>query len=185
MNASQQTAERKNENEYDPKLSELKGATFTNDVDKLAIHFQEPKASGGNNTIDGQSKVECTGPIQGNRSTGAKRRKSGSVKRFKQEPHLCVQTVAENATSRTSTGSAGKVEQLRVENVDVAGECSIQKKKLDESRNSSRITRIIKPIGYSASVSNNIQDVSVTFMASRFVIKHHSLICTQVYLFKI
>lgn len=170
VNVSQEIGERRDENEYDPKLSELKVTTSNNNVDKLAIHFQEAKALEGKGPIEGLSKVDCVEPVQSNRSIGAKRRKSGSVKRFKQEPHLC-ELLAQNATSRTSIVPGGIVELLGVENPDVTGENSSHKNKIDESKNAFRITKIIKPIGYSASVTNNVQDVSVTFMAMRFVIK--------------
>ncbi|KAF3447564.1 hypothetical protein FNV43_RR12751 [Rhamnella rubrinervis] len=165
VNVSQQIGERRDEIEYDPKLSELKVTTSTNNVDKLAIHFQEAKALEGKGPIEGP-KVDCVEPVQSNRSIGAKRRKSGSVKRFKQEPHLC-ELIAQNATSRTSIVPGGRVELLGVENPDVTGENSSCKNKIDESKNALRITKIIKPIGYSASVTNNVQDVSVTFMAMR------------------
>lgn len=166
---SQQIGGRKDENEYDPKLSELKVTTSNNNVDKLAIQFQEAKALEGTGPIEVLSKVDCVEPVQSNRSIGAKRRKSGSVKRFKQEPHLC-EMLAQNATSRTSIVPGSGVELLGVENPDVIVENSSRKNKIDESKNALRITKIIKPIGYSASVTNNIQDVSVTFMAMRFVI---------------
>lgn len=171
VNVSQQIGERRDENEYDPKLSELKVTTSSNNVDKLAIHFQDAKASEGKGPIDGLSKVDSVEPVQSNRSIGARRRKSGSVKRFKQEPHMCELVVEQNATSRNCIVSGGRVELIGVQNPDTAGENSSYKNKIDESKNALRVTKIIKPIGYSASVSNNIQDVSVTFMAMRFVIK--------------
>ncbi|KAM5554347.1 chromo domain-containing protein LHP1 [Rosa sericea] len=168
-NGSQQISERREENEYDPKLSELKATGSTNTVssDKLSVHFQEAKAPEVNGPTNGLSKVECGEPVQGSRSTGAKRRKSGSVKRFKQEAHVSELGATQNAPTRVSTRYAGRVDQTGVENLDYAGENSGRKNKIDECKEAVRITKILKPMGYSTSISNNVQDVSVTFMAMR------------------
>lgn len=172
-NVSQQISERREEHEYDPKLSELKATVSTSIVnsDKLSVHFQEAKAPEVNGPTDGLSKVDGGEPVQGSRSTGAKRRKSGSVKRFKQEAHLSELGATQNAPSRISMRYAARVDQTGVENLDYAGENSGRKNKIDESKEAVRITKILKPMGYSTSVSNNVQDVSVTFMAMRFVFK--------------
>ncbi|PQM37452.1 chromo domain-containing protein LHP1 [Prunus yedoensis var. nudiflora] len=164
-NASQEIGERREENEYDPKLSELRATISTNIVnsDKLSVHFQEAKAS----EVNGLSKVDCAEPVQSNRNTGAKRRKSGSVKRFKQETQLSELGATPNATSRVSVRYGGRVNQSGAENLDYAGENSSRRNKIDESKSAVRITKIIKPIGYSTSVSNDVQDVSVTFKAMR------------------
>ncbi|XP_034197185.1 chromo domain-containing protein LHP1-like isoform X2 [Prunus dulcis] len=167
-NASQEIGERREENEYDPKLSELRATISTNIVnsDKLSVHFQEAKAS----EVNGLSKVDCAEPVQSNRNTGAKRRKSGSVKRFKQETQLSELGATPNATSRVSVRYGGRVNQSGAENLDYAGENSSRRSKIDESKSAVRITKIIKPIGYSTSVSNDVQDVSVTFKAMRSVL---------------
>ncbi|KAJ7961813.1 Chromo domain-containing protein LHP1 [Quillaja saponaria] len=156
--------ERKKENEYDPKLSELKATTSTNavDADKLAIHFQEGNASGGNGHLDELSKVDCEEPIQNSHFRGAKRRKSGSVKRFNKESFLCEPVDVQNATRVNVSG--GRVEQPCTE-PDTVGNNSSHESKIADSKNASGIVKIVKPIGFSASVANNIQDVSVTFMA--------------------
>lgn len=172
LNVFHKTTARKDENEYDPKLSELKTTSISN-VDKVGIQFLEAKASEGNgpSPTDGISKVPCTETVQSNRSTGAKRRKSGSVKRFKQEPHLCEAAVMQNISIGTSIVSGGRIELLGAENHTGAGDNPNHRNKTNESENALRITKIIKPIGYSASVTNNVQDVSVTFMAMRYVIE--------------
>lgn len=169
-NICQQIDDRNNGKEYDPKLSELKTTVFTNEpnVEKLAIHFEEAKASEGNGSVDGASKVSCTEPFQSNRRTGAKRRKSSSVKRFKQESCLCEPVATHNARTR-SGGSGSRLQPPGTENPGFIGENSSSRNGINGLKNGSNITRIIKAIGYSASVSNNIQDVSVTFTALRFV----------------
>ncbi|XP_009361365.2 chromo domain-containing protein LHP1 [Pyrus x bretschneideri] len=167
LNISQQNGERREENEYDPKLSELKATTFTNvvNLDKLSVPFQEARAPEVNGPTDGLSKVDCTETVQSNR--GAKRRKSGSVKRFKQETQVSELGATTNATTRVSVRYGGRVNQSGAENLDYAGGNSSRRNKIDESRNAVRITKIIKPIGYSTSVSNDVQDVLVTFKAMR------------------
>ncbi|KAL6129197.1 hypothetical protein ACLB2K_072550 [Fragaria x ananassa] len=168
-NVSHQISEGREENEYDPKLSELKATVSTNNVslDKLSVHFQEAKAPEVNGPTNGLSKVDCGEPVQGSRSTGAKRRKSGSVKRFKQEPHLSELGATQNAPTRVSTRYAGRVDQTGLGNLDYAGENSGRRNKIDEFKEAVRITKILKPMGYSTSISNNVRDVSVTFMAMR------------------
>ncbi|KAH7571603.1 hypothetical protein JRO89_XS04G0098100 [Xanthoceras sorbifolium] len=159
-NGSKQIDGRKEEMEYDPKLSELKGTIFTNEVhaDKLAIHFQEAKASESNDPT--HSKVDCVEPIQSDRRTGARRRKSGSVKRFKQD--LGASKLVAEPDSKTSFafGCSNTVEQLGI------GDSSYMNK-IDGSRNASAIVKILKAINFSASVSDNVQDVVVTFVAVR------------------
>ncbi|PON87468.1 histone H3-K9 methyltransferase [Trema orientale] len=157
---------RKDRNEYDPKLSELK-TTSTSNGDKVGIQFQEAKALEGNGPTNGIANVNCMETVQSNRSTGAKRRKPASVKRFKQEPHLCETAVMQNITIGTSIVSSSRIGLLGTGNPNVAGENRSHTNKTDESENVLPITKIIKPIGYSASVTNNVQDVAVTFMAMR------------------
>ncbi|KAK7844441.1 chromo domain-containing protein lhp1 [Quercus suber] len=173
---SQQNDNSKDGNEYDPKLSELKTIMSTNEVnmDKLAIHFEEAKALEGDAPVDGGPKTDCIEPAQSNRRIGAKRRKSSSVKRFKQDSGS-REPVLQNATTR-SGGSFGRVQQPFTGNPGFRGENSICRNGTDGYKDASNITRIIKPIGYSASVSNNIQDVLVTFTAMRF--SDHNIIVT-------
>lgn len=160
---------RRNRSEYDPKLSELKATTSTSNADRLAIHFQEGKGSEGNGTVEGISRVNWPESVQNTRSIGAKRRKSSSVKRIKQEMPLCDTPVMQNLTIGTNIVSGGRVELLEDGNHYAGGGNSSYKSKTNESENASRITKILKPIGYSANVKNNVQDVSVTFMAMRYV----------------
>ncbi|XP_030480142.1 chromo domain-containing protein LHP1 [Cannabis sativa] len=165
-NAYPKKCGRKDENEYDPKLSELK-TTSTSNADKLGVQHQEPKSSEGNGPTEGIPQVHCAETVQNNRSMGAKRRKSGSVKRFKQELPLCDAPVIQNITIGTSILPGSRIELLGTGSLTAAGENPSDNNRADEYENSLCITKIIKPIGYSASVTNNIQDVSVTFMAMR------------------
>ncbi|XP_061372461.1 chromo domain-containing protein LHP1 [Gastrolobium bilobum] len=161
-NTSKQAVVRNEENDYDPKLSELKATTNSGvDADKLAIHFQQAKVSTGNTHIDGQSKGDCVEPVQDGRCRGAKRRKSGSVKRFKKETFACDPADTHKAISM----SVGTVEPGWTGIAGYMGNNS--HKKTGDAKTPCNIVKIIKPIGYSASLSSNIQDVLVTFMAMR------------------
>ncbi|GMH03968.1 hypothetical protein Nepgr_005807 [Nepenthes gracilis] len=128
---------------------------------KLSVQFQEPTSEEGDGLEMCLSKVDQKEPGQSDCRTGAKRRKSGSVRRFKQDSTLFKPSYPGNATTNDAI-SYDRVQQLVVGNID--GYC---KNNLDFSRSTSLITRIVKPISYSASVSNNVQDVSVTFVAMR------------------
>lgn len=166
-NVPKQTDERKEENEYDPKLSELRGTLSNNEVnvDKLAIHFHEGNASVGDGPANGLPKVNHVEAVQRNRCTGAKRRKSGSVKRFKQDMSSFEPLPSQNPTSNFTLGSGGRVARLGLESPGSTGNNSSQNVKIDDLY----ITEILKPIGFSCSVTENIQDVVVTFLALRFV----------------
>ncbi|KAK9742688.1 hypothetical protein RND81_03G191100 [Saponaria officinalis] len=97
---------------------------------------------------------------QSNQRRGAQRRKSGSVRRFTPEDSSfgidCLGTPLP-----FNADTSERVEKLMVGSSDAS-----RKKKSDTSR-SSYITKIVKPISYSASVTNNVQDVAVTFVALR------------------
>ncbi|RVW70509.1 Chromo domain protein LHP1 [Vitis vinifera] len=120
---------REEDNDSDPKLIELRGSNEGN-ANKFKIQFQEVKALEGDCPMNGHSKVERVEMDQSSRRTGARRRKSGSVK--------------------------------RVESPEFPGNDSGLNNKFDGAINMSAITEIIKPISYSASISNDAQDVSVT-----------------------
>ncbi|XP_059649034.1 chromo domain protein LHP1-like [Cornus florida] len=166
---SQQIEEMNDRNELDLKLSELKGTMPTNEGngDKFAIHFQSACASEENVAANGLLKVDNVEQGQAGRCTGAKRRKSGSVKRFKQDAASCVPNDAQNALSRSTDVSCGRVTRQRIQIPNSMANDLGLKNTYDNSINMSTITEIIKPISYSASVSNNVQDVLVTFMAKR------------------
>lgn len=107
---------------------------------------------------DGFSKIESAQPAlsqQGNQVTGAKRRKSGCVRRFKVDS---VQNGAERG---------GRGEKAGNEDVDSTEDDTGDKNKLDECSNQVSITKIIKPVRYFASITNDVQEVSITFKALR------------------
>ncbi|GAU33665.1 hypothetical protein TSUD_310730 [Trifolium subterraneum] len=124
-------------------------------ADNLAIHFQQTLNSTPN---DAQSNRDS---LQTDRCTGAKRRKSSSVKRFKKEDSACQSVDTKNATDI----SVGKLEPSWTETAGYMGNNSHQN--IANAKTGCNIVKIIKPIGYSASLSCYMQDISVTFMALR------------------
>ncbi|XWS57939.1 hypothetical protein CRYUN_Cryun09bG0216000 [Craigia yunnanensis] len=168
-NGSKQIDERKDENDYDTKLSELKGAISSNGVnaDKLAIWFQGGKASEGDGLASGLPKVDHVESVQSDRRTGSKRRKCGSVKRFKQDLSSFASNLTQNATPNIHVGYEITDAQIGIENLGVTADGLSHRPLIDNSVNVPVITKILKPVGFSASVSDNTQDVSVTFLAIR------------------
>ena len=71
-NGSKQIDGRKDENDYDTTLSELKGAISSNGVnaDKLAIRFQGGKASESDGLANGLPKVDNVESVQSDRQIG-------------------------------------------------------------------------------------------------------------------
>ncbi|XP_065853751.1 chromo domain-containing protein LHP1 isoform X2 [Euphorbia lathyris] len=172
-NGSKENFDKEEDNEYDPKLSELKGTLPTNDVnaDKLAVNFGEGNSSGGDGLMNGVPKLDYVDPIQNKACTGAKRRKSGSVKRFKKElatyEPACVQSspiFSQPSPLNVTADLGGETAPLGIEHGTLSGANSSYK---PVGENSLVITKIIKPIGFSASLLDNTQEALVSFVALR------------------
>ncbi|KAL6008654.1 La ribonucleoprotein [Asimina triloba] len=162
--SSLQSGQKKRMNDVDANCNEHQRAGCMEDNSgNISILFPDSRPSEEDASTDGHSKVECTQPAQKSRFTGAKKRKSGSVRRFKQDPASCDQDDAQNASARNEN----RGELLGIEDVESVGDEVGDRNKLDDSRIPPFIIKLIRPIGYSASISNNVQDVSVTFMALR------------------
>ncbi|RZC53530.1 hypothetical protein C5167_012376 [Papaver somniferum] len=142
--------------------NELRQRTCTDNVNsdsgKVSIQFPDMRTS---DKVESQrvelGRVDFDESIQSNRFTGARRRKSGNVKRFKKESAVSIVDKAQNGD---------KFEAHRV--VDSEGltrDGAADQRKVERLFNTSYITKIIKPIGYSASISNDVQDVCVSFVA--------------------
>uniref|UniRef100_A0A803LKL0 Chromo domain-containing protein n=1 Tax=Chenopodium quinoa TaxID=63459 RepID=A0A803LKL0_CHEQI len=128
----------------------------------MDVHFPQPMTVEGDGLTNSQSNANSVEVGESNLRRGAKRRKSGSVRRFPQDTSsLNIDYFANAAIGNIS--SCDRAEELMLANSD-----AYRKKKFDSSRSSSVITRLIKPISFTASVTNNIQDVSVTFVAMRY-----------------
>ncbi|KAL0538441.1 hypothetical protein IC582_027460 [Cucumis melo] len=169
-NATQRSEWKKDEHEYDPKLSELKATVLTNIAvtDKHVINVQDARTTENNGSAAGLSKGAFVEPVTDNRCTGARRRKSGSVRRFRHDSTLSELPRSQSAELTLAVVESGvRVEPIGVENSGYHGESLSRNNKTDDARNETSIIKIIKPLGYSASVSNNMQDVLVTFVAMR------------------
>ncbi|KAE9611147.1 putative chromatin remodeling & transcriptional activation CHROMO-DOMAIN family [Lupinus albus] len=148
------------ENDYDPKLSELKAATTSrHGADKPTIHYREGKVAAEIDQMNGHSKGVSAEQVESDHSRGVKRKKSGSAKKLK-EDSLASEPV--NGEQPIST-SAGTFESTRTENIHHAGNNS--KKKTVLVKPICNIIKILKPLGCSPTVSG--KNISVTFMALR------------------
>jgi hypothetical protein len=96
-------------------------------------------------------------PSQGGQVTGAKKRKSGCVRRFKLDEGTQVQGDNRDHTS----------EKPGNEHVDSTEGEIVDKNKRDEYGNQIHISKIIKPVRYFASIMDGVQQVSIMFKALR------------------
>ncbi|XP_039066465.1 chromo domain-containing protein LHP1-like, partial [Hibiscus syriacus] len=150
--------------DYDTKLSDLKGAASSKgaNADKLAVRFQEVKASEGDGPVNGLPRVGESVPSD--RRTGAKRRKPSSVKRFKQDSASSGPNLTQNAIH---IGYAITDADMEMVNLGLTADSLSHRPPIDSSVNVPVVIKIIKPVEFSASISDNNQDVSVTFLALR------------------
>ncbi|MQL98016.1 hypothetical protein Taro_030720 [Colocasia esculenta] len=117
---------------------------------------------------DRLSKVEPLPPLQSaNRFTGAKKRKSGCIRRFKQDSPVCG-TDTQHLVTRSMYKSLEGGEKMGKDDADSMGDEAGDRYKLDGSKNPDVLVKILKAVSFSASISNDVQDVSVTFVALRF-----------------
>lgn len=163
-NASEQIVEANQENDYDPKLSELRASTANGyDADRLAIQFQETNLSSGDGHMDGQPNGVGMESGPSGRCRGAKRRKSGSVKRFNKDLYT-----GEPVNTQYPIGmSDAAAEPGGTGIADNGGNNG--HKMTDHAKPASTIVKIIKPVNCSPAVPSNTEDVVVTFMAMRLV----------------
>ncbi|XP_048624173.1 chromo domain-containing protein LHP1-like [Brassica napus] len=155
------------EKDYDPTLSELMGPVVNSNG--------TAECSQGGRGID---NVRPNGLLKvypkNSQFIGAKRRKSGSVKRFKQDAstsnnnnnnHTTTAATDQNVTQELATlDSFGGVARIGNEYPGVLENNNLsQKIKMEELD----IAKILKPVKFSSSVTNNVQDVLVTFLALR------------------
>ncbi|XP_068651220.1 chromo domain-containing protein LHP1-like [Aristolochia californica] len=104
--------------------------------------------------------------VQSGRFTGARKRKSGSVRRF-------VQDSASSDPDGTAPSASMKTVNGKHDNLGLVDGESFSRESGDQSNmfegtpSTPYVTKIIKTIGYAASITNDVQDVFVTFMALR------------------
>lgn len=147
------------QNELQLKLSELKGVVTT----------KETSVDGsGNGFTSGFSTANGTEALQSGRHTGAKRRKSASVRRFRQETTSGVVKDPQDAVTNATSGHLVAFLQEEIHDDGFVGNALGCNNKCDDSKDTYAITEIIKPMSYSApTIANDLKDVSVTFLAKR------------------
>ncbi|XP_076940251.1 chromo domain protein LHP1-like [Bidens hawaiensis] len=154
--------------ELNLKLSELKGMSSTDkeNINGAAVHIREDRSGEGVSPSNGISDVNGQNPVWVNRSGGAKRRKSGTVKRFKKDLDPTVSKDVHDATERLAGGN-GVAAEHRVQNYEPIGNGYGVMNVVDTSKSMYAITKVIKPIEYSISTINDMQDILVTFLVLR------------------
>ncbi|CAN4099554.1 unnamed protein product [Withania somnifera] len=147
------------QNELQLKLSELKGVMTTKDT----------SVGGSSNGItSGFSMPNGTEFLQSCRHTGAKRRKSSSVRRFRQETTSGVLKDPQDAATNATNGHLVAFTQEEIHDHGFVGNALDCNNKCNDSKDAYAITEIIKPMSYSApTIANDLKDVSVTFLAKR------------------
>ncbi|KAM0003504.1 putative chromatin remodeling & transcriptional activation CHROMO-DOMAIN family [Helianthus debilis subsp. tardiflorus] len=165
---SQQCGDINETDELNLKLSELKGASLTDKekINGVAVNIQEDRSGEGVSPSNGISDVNGQNSVWANRSSGSKRRKSGTVKRFKQILDPTVTKDAPDPMERLAGGNGVMVEH-RVQNFEQVGNGFGSMNVVDTSKSMYAITKIIKPIEYSTSSLNDMQDILVTFLVLR------------------
>lgn len=142
-------------NELNLKLSELKGAMSTN---------ENPVDISGNGLSNGFPKVNGAESYQFDRRTGAKKRKSGSVRRFKRET---TSAVMDDIKDALAGGPLASFVPAGSHNHELVSGDLVCRNKSDDSKDGHTIAQLIHPISYSTTYSNDMLDVSVTFIAKR------------------
>ncbi|XP_042015677.1 chromo domain protein LHP1-like [Salvia splendens] len=154
------------QNELDMKLCELKGAMVVNseDADRVAIASREVQQTGGDTLANGLKKMDIVDavPVHLGRVTGAKKRKSGVVKRFIKDPVSCSVDGAPNGPP----ASAALI-PINVQKSEFPVSIMSCKSKYEDSKSLCTIIEIVKPVSYKASISENDQEVLVAFEAIR------------------
>lgn len=156
--------EEKEQNELDLKLCELKEAMVicSEDTDTVVKTSLEGQLTGGDTLANGLRKTDGADAVHLGRFTGAKKRKSGSVKRFKKDPESCSVDDAPNGVSPCNS-----LVPISVQHPEFLENDTSCKSKFEDSKSMCTITEIVKPISYKASISNNVQEVLVAFEAVR------------------
>ncbi|PIA37016.1 hypothetical protein AQUCO_03100044v1 [Aquilegia coerulea] len=147
----------KGTNEAHPNLSQP-----NLDDERSSIHVPETRPLNKHGAADEQSKADLMEMGQSNRFTGAKRRKSGRVKRFKSDS-TSNRDEAQPPIARTTLEPSQRSEP------DSLGDNARDVYNLENSVDPASITKIIKPVSFSTSVINNVHDVAVSFRAIRYV----------------
>ncbi|CAA6669481.1 unnamed protein product [Spirodela intermedia] len=116
---------------------------------------------------DRLSKIESLAQHQsGARFTGAKKRKSGCIRRFKQDASDYASS-SQSLVTRSMNKCPTMGEKMGNEDAVPTGVEAGDKYRSDGSTRKDALMKILKTVACSASISNDVQDVSVTFVALR------------------
>lgn len=161
--------EENEQNELDLKLCELKEAIVicSEDTDTVVKTSLEGQLTGGDTLANGLRKTDVADAVHLGRFTGAKKRKSGSVKRFKKDPESCSVDDVPNGVSPCAS-----LVPISVQHPEFLENDMSCKSKFEDSKSMCTITEIVKPISYKASISDNVQEVLVAFEAMRYEIQY-------------
>ncbi|XP_031502602.1 chromo domain-containing protein LHP1-like isoform X1 [Nymphaea colorata] len=130
-------------------------------IDGISIQFQSTESSPHLiNRDDGCVNGTSSHVAQNSRFTGAKRRKSGNVRRFKQDS-----SNAERKEAASGHGAELCVDRYSVPPAEIMEDEQTNSVK-DRDRTSS-IVKIIKAVSYTTSTIHNVQEVAVSFRALR------------------
>ncbi|MED6183911.1 La ribonucleoprotein [Stylosanthes scabra] len=152
-NASGSIGVANEEPDYDPKLSELRASTANGyDADRLAIQFQDTSSLLVNGHGEGQPNGGFVESSQGSGHRGARKRKSGSVKRFNRDLYsgepLNLQNPAGASDTSAQPGAASN-------------------RKVDPTNPSNPIVKILRPVNCMPPIPINTGDVVVSFLVIR------------------
>ncbi|KAD3336882.1 hypothetical protein E3N88_32401 [Mikania micrantha] len=143
-------------NEFEGKPNEIKDTSSMNqdNMTQFLIHIQEDPVEPANGVL----KVDETKVCRASPRLGARRRKACAVKRFKNESNSAPRKDA----NKNTTAASDVIKQDDIKNADV------MVNSLDsENISIPVITKIVKPVNYSISVLNDIEEVCVSFLVRR------------------
>lgn len=138
-------------------------------VDEGVMVTKEASADRSNNAFtNGFSMANGTESLQSGRCTGAKRRKSASVRRFIQQATSGVVKDLQDAVANATSGHLVALVQEEIHDQGLVGNVLGCNNKCDQFKDTYAITEIIKAENYSPpDIENGLKDVSVTFRAKR------------------
>ncbi|KAK4724030.1 hypothetical protein R3W88_026809 [Solanum pinnatisectum] len=138
-------------------------------VDEGVMATKEASADRSNNAFtNGFSMANGTESLQSGRCTGAKRRKSASVRRFIQQATSGVVKDLQDAVANATSGHLVALMQEEIHDQGLVGNVLGCNNKCDQFKDTYAITEIIKAESYSPpDIENGLKDVSVTFRAKR------------------
>nr|XP_043619384.1 chromo domain protein LHP1-like isoform X2 [Erigeron canadensis] len=167
LSVSRQIDDMNEANELNVTLSELKGTASTDKENtyKPDVHIQEDQP-GGVGPSNGISNVNGQNSVWVSRNCGSKRRKSSSVKRFTQDTNPVFTNDVHDAIEKIASANVGVVER-GIQKLDQVGNYVGSVNVVDTTRSMYAITKIIKPIEYSISKLNDMQEILVTFLVLR------------------